>query len=1186
MKLSIGVKISIGYGLVLVSLLLIGVVSFHNLKQLNSDSEWVEHTALVLQKMESLSAHLTEAESSQRGFLLTRLPGLLNRFDELSPFVLDDLQQIRTLTKDNASQQANLDDLEPVLAERMELLQRVLHIFQAKGKIGLDEVALFAKGQQDMEFCRLTIQKMEAQESRLLADRKERATSAQSLTGLTITWGTLAAFLIVALASWIIVRGISSSLRTLTNAATKIGAGDYSKRADVIARDEIGQLATVFNQMADQVEQRQDQLAKQEWLKGNLAHFNSLFQGKRSLQEVCQTLVSQLAAILDTRRASLYLAQSVPGTSGGKPQFALRWQAGFAVPEERRAIRPGEGLLGQCFLEKKPFFIDDVPRDYFTIGSTLGEALPRSLVLLPILFEDKAKGVLELAFFRELTELQKNFLVQLLNGFGLVLSAIEANLRTEELLTQAEILSSNLQTQQEELRQTNEELQQTNEELGQANTELEERTRRLDEQRVEMERKNREIEEAQQALEEKAGQLAQTSKYKSEFLANMSHELRTPLNSLLILSNILVENSERNLSEKQIQYAETIRGAGNDLLQLINDILDLAKIESGTVGIEIGDLVYVDLAHSIERAFRPMAEAKKLDFTIDLDPNLPDSLRTDVRRVHQVVKNLLSNAFKFTEQGVVHLKVGIAPNGEIAFSVKDSGIGISEEKQQIIFEAFQQAESGTARRYGGTGLGLSISREIARLLGGSLRVSSTLGQGSTFILTLPATLAAASDAAAPSPQRPASAWEPKPRIGHGHAPAASAQPQELASESGGVEDDRANISPEDLVLLVVEDDANFAGLMADFAHGKGFKVVITRQAGSVPLLAERFKPAAITLDLGLPDREGWVVLDQLKHSAATRHIPVHIMSVREERERGLKLGAVSYLKKPVTKEQIDGMLGQVKEFAARSVKNLLIVEDDERQRKSLIELIGNGDVVTTAVGTGLAALAAIEEKHYDCIILDLGLPDIGGLDLIRRIKDHPGGENLPIIIYTGRSLTEAEERDLKQFSEAIIIKNVKSPERLLDETALFLHRVQSKLPERKRQAIELARQEDSILAEQAVLIVDDDPRNIFSITAGLEQYRMQVLYANNGREGIEMVEKHPEIRAVLMDIMMPEMDGFEAMRRIRANPKYHDLPILAITAKAMKGDREKCLDAGASDYVTKPVDMEQLRSLLRVWLYK
>ncbi|MDB6110925.1 MAG: two-component system sensor histidine kinase/response regulator, partial [Pedosphaera sp.] len=712
-----------------------------------------------------------------------------------------------------------------------------------------------------------------------------------------------------------------------------------------------------------------------------------------------------------------------------------------------------------------------------------------------------------------------------------------------------------------------------------------------------VERTNREIEQAREALEGKARQLVLTSKYKSEFLANMSHELRTPLNSLLILSQMLAENGGSNLTEKQVQYAQTIHSSGNDLLELINDILDLSKIESGAVEVDSTGVLFSELAQFVESTFRHLAENKHLDFHVRLDPQLPPVMITDLRRLEQVLKNLLSNAFKFTERGSVELKLKPATGGwdagcavlneaasVIAFAVTDTGIGIAEDKQQIIFEAFQQAEAGTARKYGGTGLGLSISREIARLLGGSLQVESIPGQGSSFTLYLPASLPTEqTQAILRQRQEGVVAPEPRPVIA---GPEDAPVPGPLEAEVDAVADDLANLQPGDLVLLIIEDDRNFARVLMEFAREKKFKVVVARNAARGIALAGQLKPAAITLDLHLPDNDGWLVLDRLKHDSNTRHIPIHIISVEDERERGLKLGAVSFLQKPVTKETLLTALSQIIEFINRPIKNLLIVEDDAVQRQSLVELVGNGDVHTTAVGTGAEALAVLQTTHFDCLVLDLGLPDVNGVELIREIHKQLGRHSPPVIVYTGKELSRQEETELRKISDSIIIKNIRSPERLLDETALFLHRVQTKLPEARRRMIEQVQRSDSVLSGRKVLVVDDDVRNIFAITSALEGYQMQVFYAESGQAGIELLQKHPDMEAVLMDVMMPEMDGYEAIRRIRQLPQFKKLPIISVTAKAMKGDREKCLQAGASDYITKPVDMDQLRSLLRVWLYK
>jgi CheY-like chemotaxis protein/two-component sensor histidine kinase len=678
----------------------------------------------------------------------------------------------------------------------------------------------------------------------------------------------------------------------------------------------------------------------------------------------------------------------------------------------------------------------------------------------------------------------------------------------------------------------------------------------------------------------------------------MSHELRTPLNSLLILAKLLMDNAEGNLSGKQLEYMRTIYSSGNDLLELINDILDLAKIESGTMAIEIEQMVFTDLHNYIERTFRQVAQEKGLDFSIDLSLDLPRGMYTDAKRLQQVLKNLLSNAFKFTDQGQVRLQIAPATEGwsfghgilaqadqVVAFSVVDTGIGIPPDKQQIIFEAFQQADGTTSRRYGGTGLGLSISREIARLLGGEIRLSSTPGQGSTFTLYLPQTYPSSTPAANGSSQQPR-LLAPAPTDLRELAPAATETPAVQWMTDPDIHDDRDVLEPGDRILLIIEDDRNFAQILLDLARENGFKGVVSLRSEVGLAMARELIPDAIMLDLHLPVMDGWTVLDRLKHDPTTRHIPVHILSVEDSRQRGLELGAIAYLQKPVTREALTTALVDIKGFIERQVRNLLVVEDDQTQRQSILELIGNGDVHTTAVSSGSEALNALENTRFDCIVMDLGLPDMTGLELIERIKETETLSRIPIIIYTGQDLTPQEETELKRLAETIIIKDARSPERLLDETTLFLHRVQAKLPRPQRQLLEQLQQVDPVLAGKTVLIVDDDVRNIFALTSFLEQHQMQVLYAENGNDGIAVLQQHPEVDLVLMDVMMPELDGYETTKAIRQLSDFQTLPIIALTAKAMKGDREKCIEAGASDYITKPVDTEQLLSLLRVWLYR
>ncbi len=825
-------------------------------------------------------------------------------------------------------------------------------------------------------------------------------------------------------------------------------------------------------------------------------------------------------------------------------------------------------------------------------------------MVLPVLFEGEVKAVIELASFNRYSDIHLTFLDQLKESIGIVLNTIAANMRTEDLLKQSQSLTGELQAQQHELKSTNERLERQaeslrkseellrtqQEELRQKNEQLEEKADLLSEQNVQVESKNREVEEARRALEDKAEQLALSSKYKSEFLANMSHELRTPLNSLLILSKLLAENRESTLTPKQVEFAQTIYASGSDLLALINDILDLAKIESGMMGVSVSPAGFADLSEYVDRSFRQMAQDKGLEFVIERIPGLPSAIQTDSMRLQQVLKNLLSNAIKFTERGSVRLRIEKVLSGwnrehavlnqadcVLAFSVIDTGIGIAADKQRIIFEAFQQADGTTSRKYGGTGLGLSISREIARLLGGEIKVESTPGKGSRFTFYLPRLYTA-----------PVQIM----RTGSGLVEPQALGPVEMESyelpvvRTVEVPDDRNAIQPEDRVLLILEDDLPFVEILLDLAHEKGFKGLVATSGEAGLGLARRFKPSAITLDLQLPDNDGWTVLDRLKHDPTTRHIPVHIISVEEARQRGLKQGAFGYLSKPVTREWLAKAFDDMVAFLERPAKHLLVVEDDEAQRQSIVELIGSSDVQITAVGTGQEALAALGKGSCDCLVLDLRLPDMPGLALIEKIHQELGQRDLPIIVYTGKELTKQEQHALTRLTEAVIIKDVRSPERLLDETSLFLHRAPANLPSNQQQMLEQVRQADSTLSGKKALIIDDDIRNIFALTSILELHNMQVFYAENGQDGIAKLRDTPDVDVVLMDVMMPDMDGYETMRIIRKSGEFGSLPIIAITAKAMKVDRAKCIEAGASDYISKPVDTEQLVSLLRVWLYR
>jgi len=1036
---------------------------------------------------------------------------------------------------------------------------------------------------------------------------------------------------------------LTTQVRAIAEVSTAVTQGDLTRSIAVAAQGEVAALKDNLNEMIRNLKDTTQKNTEQDWLKTNLARFTRMLQGQRDMTAVAQMVLSDLAPLVSAQQGAFYVNQS-----NGDGQPLMKLLGGYAFNKRKHVaseFRPGEGLIGQCVLEKERILLTNVPDDYIQIRSGLGEAAPLNIVVLPVLFEGDVKAVLELASFNRFNETHIAFLDQLTESIGIVLNTIGATTRTEDLLLQSQSLTGELQSQQDELKKKNEQLEQQaeslreseellksqQEELQQTNEELQEKATLLARQKAEVEAKNAEVEEARWAIEEKAGQLALTSKYKSEFLANMSHELRTPLNSILILSKQLAENHDEHLTPKQTQFAETIHSSGADLLSLINDILDLTKIESGMMGIEVGALSFANITERLDRGFHHLAADKGLEFKIERAENLPPTIQTDDKRLQQVLKNLLSNAFKFTEKGGITLHIGIAEKNRsitresllradevIAFSVHDTGIGIAPDKQKIIFEAFQQADGTTSRKYGGTGLGLSISREIARLLGGEIRVESTPGVGSIFTLYLPKTYTApvypdgngdgsniAHNAASMGNSYALTAGDGdgngRPHFEQAGNSAGSYTGNYAAMESsssarmettaaampvGDVADDRHSIQPGERVVLIVEDDLSFSQILLELAREKGFKGLVATRGDTALELARRFRPDGITLDIKLPDRDGWTVLDRLKHDPATSHIPVHTITGEEERQRALKLGAFTHLQKPVSREDLASAFDNIAAFAERRVKRLLVVEDNDAQRMSIVELIGNGDVVTTAVSDGAAALDALKSEEFDCMVLDLKLPDMTGFELIEKIQQELGQKDLPIIIYTGKELSEKEETQLRKVADAIIIKEVNSPERLLAETALFLHRVEANLPEPKRRILEQLHRRDPVLAGRKVLVVDDDVRNIFALTSALEANNMLVVHAENGQEGIDVLQSTPGVEAVLMDIMMPGMDGYETTRAIRSISKFKTLPIIALTAKAMKADREKCIEAGASDYISKPLDIDQLLSLLRVWLYR
>jgi len=965
----------------------------------------------------------------------------------------------------------------------------------------------------------------------------------------------------------LLAANLTSQVRAIAEVATGVTKGDLTRAIEVDARGEVAELKDNINTMIENLRHTTDRNTEQDWLKTNLAKFTSMLQGQRDLGSVGRLLLSELAPLVDAHQGVIYQLVS----DEGEP--VLRLLSAYADDRDNphpTRLRIGEGLVGQCAADRRRMLITEVPDTVVPIRSALYSSKPRNIIVFPVLFEGQVKAVIELAATGAFTTLQTTFLEQLTASIGIVLNSIEATMQTEELLVQSQQLAGELQAQQRELQQTNEQLEQKAQQVAERN--------------VEVERKNQELEQARRALEEKAAELALTSKYKSEFLANMSHELRTPLNSILILGQQLTDNPDGNLTAKQVEFARTIHGAGTDLLNLISDILDLSKIESGTVTVEAEEIYFQNLVDRVALPFRHEAENRGLSFDVHLDPGVGRSIITDSKRLQQVLKNLLSNAFKFTESGGVRLDLHPAAEGwntghpvlsqaplVVAFSVSDTGIGIPIEKQRIIFEAFQQADASTSRRYGGTGLGLAISRELASLLGGEIQLKSNPGEGSTFTLYLPIAYVGAS-----------AQQKPQPTSHHVQQQLASARQPSVER----VADDRNAIEDGDNVLLIVEDDPHYARIVARLAQDKGLKVLVAMTGAEAIELARAFKPTAISLDVFLPDMLGWTVLSRLKQDPALRHIPVQMLTLDEDRQHGLARGAFDFISKPVAAEQLSGAIERVLDFSKPRKRRLLVVEDDPSEQFSIQQLIAHDDVEIGAAATGAEALKTLREDEWDCVVLDLRLPDMSGFDVLEQLREDDSVRDVPVIVFTGKELSPEEDARLHTMARSIVVKGVESPERLLDETSLFLHRVVADLPAEKQRMLERLHGSDEDLVGRTVLLVDDDARNIFALSSLLERRGMHVLTATTGREAIELVQNEPSISLVLMDIMMPEMDGYQTMQVIRENPAHRRLPMIALTAKAMKGDREKCLEAGASDYLAKPVNTEQLLSALRMWLHR
>ena len=1123
---------AVGLATVLAFFLISGLIAYSNIQQLRSNNARVVHTHSVLVGADELLSTVQDAETGQRGFLLTGDPRYLQPYDRAVAALDLRIDGLLELTRDNPRQTANIGQLRRHVDAKTAELRQTIALRRAGDREAALAIVTTDRGKQEMEAIREQVAAIRAEG---LRQRQDWLAQMETAYRTAIVSGVLSAALgaILTIAVFFLIR--------------------HSARAR----------------------------ARQEWLQSGQVGLADALSGDHTVEELSERVLAFLARYAGAHAGALF-----KGEAG-----RFRRTATLGVPADAPipvAFGLKEGLLGQVAHEGRALLLNDVPEGYMTLGSALGRDIPRHLVITPARVDEAVNAVIELGFLQAPGDLVLELLDAASASIGVALRSARYRAELQDALEETQRQSEEMQVQSEELRVSNEEL----EEQGRA---LKESQVRLEQQQVELEQTNSQLEEQAQTLEahrddleragadltQKAQDLERASQYKSDFLANMSHELRTPLNSLLILSKLLGDNTDENLTEEQVRYARTIQSSGDDLLTLINDILDLSKIEAGHVQMRAEGVSLQRVTSDLRHLFQPIADERGLDFTINLDDDLPEIVETDRQRLEQILKNLLSNAFKFTEKGSVRL--AIAPSGDdIAFAVTDTGIGISSDQQAGIFEAFQQADGTISRKYGGTGLGLSISRELSRLLGGSIMLDSRPGEGSTFTLVMPRVY----DAGQIAPRIPGAS---KPI--DGPRPATPTKKDAAASPPlrRAIADDREQIAAARRLLLVIEDDDRFATIVRDLSRELGFQCLVATTAEEALKLARQHRPSAIVLDIGLPDQSGLTVLDSLKRDDQTRHIPVHIISAEDHSRTAMALGALGYTMKPVKHEDLAEVLGGLENTLARTVRRVLVVEDDDVQREAVQALLSSGHVETVGVGTAAECLNALREQTFDCMVLDLTLPDASGFSLLETLSQDQEHAFPPVIVYTGQDLTPDHEQQLRRYSNSIIIKGAKSPERLLDEVSLFLHQVVSELPAEQQKMIRQARNRDALLEGRRILIVEDDVRNVYSLTNVLEPRGAVVEIARNGQEAIDLLQASADqpdraIDLVLMDVMMPVMDGLTATQTLRADPRWSDLPILMLTAKAMPDDQERCLAAGANDYMAKPIDVDKLLSLVRVWM--
>ncbi|MFK5732532.1 response regulator [Pseudomonas urmiensis] len=1120
---------------------LLGAVAFVAvINYLLSAMQWVEHTDRVIGNANETVKLSIDMETGMRGFLITGDERFLDPYEVAKPRIFSSLESLREMVSDNPTQ--------------VERVNRLIALQRAWNDFGHEMIGL-RRTQGDYQLAlgngrgkRITDEIRKEFDALVAAEQQLRQARNETVNTVTVTAISAFVLFIVALS----------------------GLLAYLGRRDLLA------LSDSYTENLQAQQRSAERLEHQAWLRNGQTQLAEQVLGQLTLPMLGDNILRFFATYLGSVVGALYVRNE-------HGQLLRVASYGLNAEEQARTQTLGshDGLLGEAVRQARIVRLEQLPEDYFHLSSGLGSGLPRSALLMPSRDDGQINGVLELGFLRPLSERDQEMVERVAENVGMSIESARYRQRLQEVLAETQQLNEELQVQQEELKTANEELEEQSRVLKESQAhletqqaELEQTNEQLSERTDALDRKNSELNQAQQELQARAEDLQRSSKYKSEFLANMSHELRTPLNSSLILAKLLAENGEGNLSEEQVKFADSIYSAGNDLLNLINDILDIAKVEAGKLEVRPETTQVERLVEGLRGMFQPLAADKGLDFQVQLEHPLPATLFTDRQRLEQILKNLLSNAIKFTERGQVSMTISQQAGLGIVFAVRDSGIGIAADQQQAIFGAFHQVDGTSNRRYGGTGLGLSISRDLAHLLGGQISVDSSPGQGSVFSLILPERYESDAEQVEVQTLRPAvDQLPPAPQL---------AAPAPVARHNFA--DDRELAPFSNRCILVIEDEPNFARILFDLAHELGYSCLAAQGADEGFQLAAQYLPDAILLDMRLPDHSGLTVLQRLKEQASTRHIPVHIISVEDRIEAAMHMGAVGYAVKPTSREQLKEVFARLEAKLTQKLKHILLVEDDDLQRESIARLIGDDDIEITAVAMAQDALELLRENIYDCMIIDLKLPDMLGNELLKRMTAEDIRSFPPVIVYTGRNLTREEETDLLKYSRSIIIKGARSPERLLDEVTLFLHKVESQLSNERQRMLKTARSRDKVFEGRKILLVDDDVRNIFALTSALEHKGAIVEIGRNGREALEQLDKHDDIDLVLMDVMMPEMDGYEATRLIRQQPRWRKLPIIAVTAKAMKDDQQRCLQAGANDYLAKPIDLDRLFSLIRVWL--